>query len=117
MTRRTSSTPEGKKFIMQATRLLAAALLAVAAVGAMAQEIDARDQNVAASAVSGRTREAVTAEVRNARLAGTWVPSAELRDAAVAPPVAPTAATRQDVKRQLAAARATHQLPRSGELM
>ena len=108
-------TPEGKKFIMQVSRLLAAALLSVAAAGAMAQEID-RD---ASTFVSTRSRHAVKAEAQNARLAGQWLPGGELREVGVAPAVGGpvVALTRQEVRSQVAAARAAHQLPRNGELM
>lgn len=105
---------------MQATRLFAAALLTLAAAGAMAQEIDSRDQRFAAAAASTRTREAVQAEARNARLAGEWLPGGDVREAVAAAPAVATTATalsRQDVKNQVAAARAARQLPRAGELM
>lgn len=100
---------------MQVSRLLAAALLSVAAAGAMAQEIDRDTSNF----VSTRSREAVKAEAQNARLAGQWLPGGELREVSVAPAVsAPVVAlTRQEVRSQVASARAAHQLPRNGELM
>jgi len=104
---------------MQVRTLLAAVLLAATAAGAMAQEIDPRDQHIAAAAQSLRTREAVKAEVRNTREAGQWQPAGEL-NAAVAVPVVGSPAvalSRQDVRTQVAAARAAHQLPRAGELM
>ena len=100
---------------MQVSRILAATLLSVAAAGAMAQEID-RDTS---TFVSSRTRQAVKAEAQNARLAGQWLPGGDIREAAVAPAVGTSvlALSRQDVRSQVAAARAAHQLPRAGELM
>jgi hypothetical protein len=100
---------------MQATRLIAAALLSVAAAGAMAQELDWATP----SFVSTRSSEAVKAEARNTRVAGQWLPGGEAREAAVAPAVeAPAVAlTRQEVKRQVAVARAAHRLTLGGESM
>jgi hypothetical protein len=104
-----------KKITMQVSQLLAATLLSVAAAGAMAQEID-RDQS---TFVSTRSRAGVEAEAQNARAQGLahWASGGEIRDTAVAAPVPVVALTRQEVKNQVAAARAAHQLPRAGELM
>ncbi len=100
---------------MQVTRIIAAVLLSVAAVGTMAQELDRPSSAFA----STRTTEAVKAEAQNARLTGQWLPGGELREAAVAPAVdaAAVALTRQEVKRQVATARAAHRLLLGGELM
>ncbi len=100
---------------MQVSRILAAALFSVAAAGAMAQEID-HDKS---TFVSTRTREAVKAEAQNARITGQWQPGGEIREIAVAPAVGGStqALTRQEVRSQVAAARAAHQLPRFGEVM
>ena len=102
---------------MQVTRILAAAVLSFVTLGAMAQEIDRTPDTFTAT----RTRAAVVAEAQNARArgAGQWASGGELRDAAPAATVAATAValTRQDVRNQVAAARAAHQLPRVGELM
>ncbi len=102
---------------MQATRILAAALLSFATLGAMAQEID----RTPSTFTSTRTRAAVVAETQNARAAGAghWASGGELRDASpVAAVEAPAVAlTRQDVRAQVASARAAHQLPRAGDLM
>ncbi len=113
--RRTLSNRVRKKFIMQINRILVATLLSFAAVGAMSQELD-RDHS---TFVSTRTRAAVEAEAQNARASGQWVPGGDVREAAVGANVdaSATTLTRQDVKNQVAAARAAHQLPRIGELM
>ena len=102
---------------MQVTRILSAAVLSLVTLGAMAQEIDRTTDTFTAT----RTRAAVVAEAQNARAqsAGQWASGGELRDAAPAATVDATAValTRQDVRNQVAAARAAHQLPRAGELM
>ena len=100
---------------MQVTRIVAAALLSVAAAGAMAQELD----RTPSTFVSTRTSEAVKAEAQNARISGQWLAGGELREAAIAPTVdaAVVALTRQDVKNQIATARAAHRLLPGGELM
>jgi len=101
---------------MQVTKIIAAAFLSVAAVGAMAQELD-HDRS---TFVSQRSRAAVEAEAQNARAQGPsqWASGGELRDAAPVSTIhAPAVAlTRQEVKAQVAAARAAHQLPRNGEI-
>ena len=100
---------------MQATRILAAAVLSLAAAGAMAQEID---HTPSAPFVSQRTRAAVEAEAQNARLAGPshWASGGERSDATPVITVSTQVATRQQVKAELALARAAHQLPRVGEI-
>ena len=101
---------------MQVTRILAAAILSVAAAGAMAQEID---RAPSAPFVSQRTRAAVEAEAQNARAAGPshWASGGELNAATPAVIVVDSqVATRQQVKAELALARASHQLPRVGEI-
>ena len=100
---------------MQVTRILAAAVLSIAAAGAMAQEIDRTAQ---APFVSQRTRAAVEAEAQNARVAGPshWASGGELNAAAPVVVIDTQVATRQQVKAELAAARATHQLARAGEI-
>ncbi len=102
---------------MQVTRILSAAVLSFATLGAMAQEID----RTPSTFTSTRTRAAVMAEAQNARVAGAahWTSGGELNNATAVPSLeAPTVAlTRQDVRNQVAAARAAHQLPRVGDLM
>jgi hypothetical protein len=102
---------------MQVRQLLAAAFLSVAAVGAMAQELD-HDHS---TFISTRSRAAVEAEAQNARAQGLshWASGGEIRDSAsVATVRAPAVAlTRQQVRQDVATARAAHQLPRAGELM
>jgi hypothetical protein len=102
---------------MQVTRILSAAVLSFVTLGAMAQEID----RTPSTFTSTRSRAAVIAEAQNARAEGLthWASGGELRDGApsalvVAPAVV---LTRQDVRNQVATARAAHQLPRVGELM
>ena len=100
---------------MQVIRILAAAVLSVAAAGAMAQEID---RSSPAPFVSQRTRAAVEAEAQNARVAGPshWASGGELNAATPAVVVESRVATRQEVKAELASARAAHLLPRNGEI-
>ena len=100
---------------MQVTRILAAAVLSVAAAGAMAQEID---HTPSAPFVSQRTRAAVEAEAQNARAAGPshWASGGELNAATPAVVIDAQVATRQQVKAELAAARTAHQLQRIGEI-
>ena len=100
---------------MQATRILAAAVLSLAAAGAMAQEID---RAPSAPFVSQRTRAAVEAEAQNARVAGPshWASGGERSDATPVITVSTQVATRQQVKAELAVARAAHQLARTGEI-
>ena len=106
-----------KKFIMQVTRILSAAILSFVTLGAMAQEID----RSASPSASTRSAAAVRAEAQNARAEGPahWASGGELRDATPVDAVDSTAValTRQDVRGQVAQARAAHQLPRVGELM
>ena len=102
---------------MQVARLLSAAVLSFVTLGAMAQEID----RTPSTFTSVRTRAAVMAEAQNARADGAahWTSGGERNDAAPAPAVeaAAVALTRQEVRNQVAAARAAHQLPRAGDLM
>jgi hypothetical protein len=102
---------------MQVARILTAAALSLVTLGAMAQEID----RTPSTFTSTRTRAAVVAEAQNARAAGAshWASGGELRDATPVAAVDSTAValTRQDVRQQVAQARAAHQLPRGGELM
>jgi type IV secretory pathway TrbL component len=105
---------------MQVRHLFAAALLTVSAVGAMAQEIDARDQHPAQAAAAVRTRESVQAEVRNLQAAHAFKGTGELAQAPVTGPAAQPAyaqapATREQVKAELATWRAAHKT-RVGEL-
>jgi hypothetical protein len=112
-------TPERKKFIMQVRQVIAAALLAVTAAGAMAQEIDRAETLQAKSlasqqaTASQRTRESVRAETRNLQAEGQLQAVGERADAA-AVPVVPQASvaqrTRADVKAELAQWRSTHKL-------
>ena len=100
---------------MQVSRILAAALLSVAAAGAMAQELD-RDTS---TFVSTRTRAAVEAEAQNAEASGQWNRGGENRDPVFADTKLAHAPqlTRAQVRDQVAAARAAHQLPRVGDMM
>jgi hypothetical protein len=114
--RRTSSTLERKKPIMQVRHLFAAALLAATAVSAMSQEIDRRDQQQ--SFTSTRTSESVKAEVRNLQAQGALKTVGEKADAPVVATVPnryASGVTRAEVKADLAAWRATHAV-RVGEL-
>ena len=101
---------------MQATRILAAAVLSIAAAGAMAQEVEWSSPQPAST--SQRTRAAVRAEAQNARAAGPshWASGGELSEATPAATVQAHTPTREQVKAELAAARAAHQLPRYGEM-
>ena len=102
---------------MQVTRILAAAVLSLAAAGAMAQEID-RSSPTQSAFTSQRTRAAVEAEAQNARAEGPghWASGGELSEAMPAVAVQGQTPTRQQVKAEVAAARAAHQLPRYGEI-
>jgi len=104
---------------MQVRQVIAAALLAAAAVGAMAQEIDPSDnlqgRSLAATQAneSQRTREAVVAETHNLQAAGQLRPVGERTDASaiVLVPQSPHAGrTHADVKAELAQWRQTHKL-------
>ena len=105
---------------MQVRNVIAAALLAVTAVGAMAQEID-RSENLqgkslaaqAQVADAGRTRESVVAETRNLQADGQLKAVGERADAsavAVVPQAQYAGRTRADVKAELAQWRQTHKL-------
>jgi hypothetical protein len=103
---------------MQVRQILTAALLAAAAAGAMAQEID-RSDTLAARNIAGaqapsasRTRQSVQAETRNLQAQGELKTVGERADA-VAVPVVPTTTTasnltRAQVKADLAQWRSTH---------
>ena len=105
---------------MQVRQVVAAALLAITAVGAMAQEIDRTEtlqgKSLAAAqaqqaAASGRTRESVVAETRNLQAEGQLKTVGELADApslAVVPQTQYAGRTRADVKAELAQWRQTH---------
>ena len=105
---------------MQVRQVIAAALLAVTAVGAMSQELDPSDtlrarslasQAAQQSAKSGRTRESVVAETRNLQAAGQLQAAGERGEApsvAVVPQTRYTGRTRADVKAELAQWRQTH---------
>ncbi len=106
---------------MQVRQVIAAALLAVTAAGAMAQEID-RAENLqgrsltAAAAqadTAGRTRESVAAETRNLKADGQLNAVGERADAtpvAVVPDTQYAGRTRADVKAELAQWRQAHKL-------
>ena len=104
---------------MQVRQVLAAALLAASAVGAMAQEIDFAEtlqgKSLASqqAAAAQRTRESVRAETRNLQAAGQLKAVGERADATavpVVPEVTVTQRTRADVKAELAQWRASHKL-------
>ena len=102
---------------MQVRQVIAAALLAVTAVGAMAQEID-RSENLQGKSLAaqqaqqaGRTRESVVAETRNLKADGQLNAVGERAEAPVVPVVPQTqlaGRTRADVKAELAQWRQTH---------
>ena len=103
---------------MQVRQVIAAALLAATAVGAMAQEIDRADtlqgKSLAAqtAATSERTRESVVAETRNLQAEGKLA-TGERADAPAVPVVPQTqyaGRTRADVKAELAQWRQTHKM-------
>ena len=104
---------------MQVRQVIAAALLAVTAVGAMSQEIDPAEnlqgKSLAAAAASnsGRTRASVVAETRNAQADGKLQAVGERADApavAVVPQTQYAGRTRADVKAELAQWRLSHKL-------
>jgi hypothetical protein len=108
-----------KKFIMQVRQVIAAALLAVTAVGAMSQEIDrsetlqAKSLAAAHATTDGRTRESVVAETRNLQAEGQLQAVGERADApavTVVPQTPYAGRTRADVKAELAQWRQTHKL-------
>lgn len=94
---------------MQVRPLIAAALLSLTAVAAMSQELDPNNDRVF---TSQRSREAVKAEVSNAKAQGQLKAVGETAVAPVSDPV-PTAAadqplTRAQVKAELRQWRASH---------
>ena len=107
---------------MQVRQAIAAALLAVTAVGAMSQEIDPSEnlqgKSLAAAAAAkeantGRTRESVVAETRNLKAEGQLGGVGERADAQaviVVPQTQLAGRTRADVKAELAQWRQTHKL-------
>ena len=104
---------------MQVRQVIAAALLAVTAVGAMSQEID-RSENLQGKSLAaqqvqaaGRTRESVVAETRNLKADGQLQAVGERADAApvaVVPDTQLAGRTRADVRAELAQWRETHKL-------
>ena len=108
---------------MQVRQVIAAALLAVTAVGAMSQEID-RSENLqgkslaaaaaAKEANAGRTRASVVAETRNLQADGQLKTVGERADASAVAVVPNTqlagTRSRADVKAELAQWRQTHKL-------
>lgn len=104
---------------MQVRQVIAAALLAVTAAGAMAQELDpaetlqARSLAAQQAAAPARSRESIGAETRNLRAAGQLQAVGELADApavAVVPEATIAGRSRADVKAELAQWRLTHKL-------
>jgi hypothetical protein len=104
---------------MQVRQVIAAALLAVTAAGAMAQEIDRAEtlqgkSLAAAQAAKGeRTRESVVAELRNLQADGQLKSVGERAEDGAVPVVTQTEVagrTRADVKNELAQWRQTHKL-------
>ena len=107
---------------MQVRNIIAAALLAATAVGAMAQEIDRAEtlqgKSLAAQAdqaarTQERTRESVVAETTNLRAEGKLSAVGERADApavTVVPQTQYAGRTRADVKAELAQWRQTHKL-------
>ena len=104
---------------MQVRQVIAAALLAVTAVGAMAQEIDrsetlqAKSLASAQASTADRTRESVVAETRNLQADGQLKAVGERAEDSAVPVVTQTEVagrTRADVKAELAQWRQTHKL-------
>ncbi len=103
---------------MQVRQAIAAALLAVTAVGAMSQELDPSDtlqgKSLAAQAAqSGRTRAAVVAETRNLQAEGQLKVVGEKAEGPavnVVPQTQTAGRTRADAKAELAQWRRTHKL-------
>jgi hypothetical protein len=104
---------------MQVRQVIAAALLAVTAVGAMSQEIDRAEtlqgKSLAAAQAntSGRTRASVVAELRNLQADGQLKAVGERAEDSAVPVVTQTEVagrTRADVKAELAQWRQTHKL-------
>jgi hypothetical protein len=102
---------------MRTTQFIAAALLAVAGASAFAAG-PARDyQSPTNFAQSLRTREAVSAETKNALASGDLKLGGDVVESKVAAVVAePTTLTRAEVRASVAAARADHTLALNGEL-
>jgi hypothetical protein len=103
---------------MRTSHIIAAALLAVAGASSFAAG-PARDyQSPTNFAQSVRTREAVSAETRNALASGDLKLGGDVVESKVTAVVAePTTVTRAEVRAAVAAARADHSLIRNGELM
>ena len=105
---------------MQVRQVIAAALLAVTAVGAMSQEIDRAEtlqgKSLAAAQAStaSRSRASVVAELRNLQADGQLKTVGERADASAVTVVPNTqlagARTRADVKAELAQWRQSHKL-------
>ena len=103
---------------MQVRQAIAAALLAVTAVGAMSQELDPSETLQAkslasAAAQSERTRASVVAETRNLQADGQLKTVGEKADAPavnVVPQSQYAGRTRADTKAELAQWRKTHKL-------
>jgi hypothetical protein len=103
---------------MQVRQVIAAALLAVTAVGAMSQEIDSSDnlqgKSLAAKAAdAGRTRASVVAETRNLKADGQLNAVGERAEApavSVVPQPQLAGRTRADVKAELAQWRHSHKV-------
>lgn len=106
---------------MQVRQVIAAALLAATAVGAMAQELDFSEtlqgKSLAAQAdqraQANRSRESVVAETRNLQAEGQLKTVGERADAqpvAVVPQTQYAGRTRADVKAELAQWRQSHKL-------
>jgi len=104
---------------MQVRQVIAAALLAVTAVGTMAQEIDSSEnlqgRSLAAAQASdaGRSRASVVAETHNLKADGLLSAAGERAEApavAAVPQNQFAGRTRADVKAELAQWRQTHKL-------
>jgi len=103
---------------MQVRQIVAAALLAVTAVGAMSQELDpsetlqARNVAAAQAATAARTRNSVVAETRNLQASGQLNVVGERADApaVAAVPDSHAGRTRAEVKAELAQWRQSHPL-------
>jgi hypothetical protein len=103
---------------MQVRQVIAAALLAVTAVGAMSQELDPSEtlqaKNIAAAqaATAARTRNSVVAETRNLKSEGQLNAVGERADApaVAAVPDSQSGRTRADVRSELAQWRQSHPL-------
>ena len=105
---------------MQVRQVIAAALLAVTAVGAMSQELDPSEtlqarslasQAAQQSVKSGRTRESVVAETRNLQAEGLLQAAGERGEApsvSAVPQTRSAGRTRADVKAELAQWRQSH---------